>query len=175
MILFVGACRLTSLPPRDSVAEWTRPFGELPARELPAGLPAKAPPDPLVSTLPMVACVMTRPERLLSGAVACEAVSPNRSIAAVFCFSIDMVPDSGAMARVLEQFAKRGLIPTRWHSDVIEPDAMQIDIQIVGLSAVLGHDIARCLRSIVGVHGVLTAGKATPDKAAHAERRLFSL
>jgi hypothetical protein len=43
---------------------------------------------------------------------------------------------------------------------------MQIDIQIVGLSATLGQDIARCLRSIVGVHGVLTT-----SKAAQTDRR----
>jgi hypothetical protein len=70
------------------------------------------------------------------------------------------------MARVLEQFAKRGLTPCRWHSDVIDSEAMQIDIQIVGLSATLGQDIARYLRSIVGVHGVLTT-----SKAAQTDRR----
>jgi hypothetical protein len=84
------------------------------------------------------------------------------------------------MARVLEQFAKRGLIPTRWHSDVIESDVMQIDIQIVELPPALGEDIARCLRSIVGVHGVLTASKAgalvgTGNVASGTDRRLRSL
>jgi len=79
-----------------------------------------------------------------------------------------MVPDPGTMARVLEQFVKRGLVPTRWHSDVIESDAMRIDIQMVGLTEALGQAIARCLRSIVGVESVLTAGKAV-------ERRLRSL
>jgi hypothetical protein len=44
---------------------------------------------------------------------------------------------------------------------------MQIDIQIVGLPSALGQDIARCLRSVVGVHGVLTAGKT-----AYSDRRL---
>ena len=118
---------------------------------------------------------MFRPDRLsASAAVASEAGSANQSTAAVFCFSIDVMPDPGAMARVLEQFAKRGLVPTRWHSDVIESDAMQIDIQIVGLSAGLGQDIARCLRSIVGVHSVLTAGKTGGGKATHTERRLRS-
>jgi acetolactate synthase small subunit len=111
---------------------------------------------------------MSRPDRLPSDvAASCEAGSAHQSIASVFCFSIDVAPEPGAMARVLEQFAKRGLVPTRWHSDVIESDAMQIDIQIVGLSATLGQDIARCLGSIVGVHSVLTT-----DKMAHTDRRL---
>jgi hypothetical protein len=109
---------------------------------------------------------MLHPDRLSSTAVARDPGAANQSIAPVFCFSIDVTPDSGTMARVLEQFAKRGLVPTRWHSDVIEPDAMQIDVQIVGLPAALGQDIARCLRSIVGVHSVLTAGKA-----AYTDRR----
>ena len=82
------------------------------------------------------------------------------------------------MARVLEQFAKRGLIPTRWHSDVLESDVMQIDIQIVEVPPALGEEIARCLRSIVGVHGVLTTSKAalvgTGNAASGTDRRLRS-
>ena len=110
---------------------------------------------------------MLRPDPLPSDVAApCDAGSARQSIAPVFCFSIDVVPDAGAMARVLEQFAKRGLVPTRWHSDVIDSDAMQIDVQIVGLSATLGQDVARCLSAIVGVHSVLTAGKT-----AHTDRR----
>jgi hypothetical protein len=110
---------------------------------------------------------MVRPDRLPSSAAtaATDVSFANRARASVFCFSIDVLPDPGAIARVLEQFVKRGLVPTRWHSDVLEPDTMQIDVQIVGLPADLGHDIARCLRSIVGVQGVLTAGKA-----AHTDR-----
>jgi hypothetical protein len=162
---------LTRLWPRDSVAAWTPTFGELRARELPAGMPASVPVKPLVSTLPKVACVMFRPDRLLShAATSCKTGTAQESIASIFCFSIDVVPDPGTMARVLEQFAKRGLVPTRWHSDVIESDVMQIDIQIIGLSATLGQDIARCLGSIVGVHGVLTASKTAP-----VDRRLRPL
>lgn len=114
---------------------------------------------------------MSRLTRLpVAAAVAPELDSANSSGASVFCFSIDVVPDPGAIARVLDQFAKRGLVPTRWHSDVLDSDAMQIDVQIVGLPVGLGHDIARCLRSIVGVQGVLTAGKA-----ADADQRAGSL
>lgn len=100
-------------------------------------------------------------------AVACEAASEGDPAVPVFCFSIDVEPNPGAMARVLEQFAKRGLVPTRWHSDVIDAEAMQIDIQVVGLSSAVGQDIARGLRSIIGVHGVLT-----DSRAAHTDRRL---
>jgi len=106
---------------------------------------------------------MSHSNRLLSVAPAAFDPAPvNEATSSVFCFSLDVTPDPGVIARVLEQFAKRGLVPTRWHSDVIEPEAMQIDIQIVGLPATRGQDIARCLRAIVGVNGVLTADKGPP-------------
>jgi hypothetical protein len=65
------------------------------------------------------------------------------------------------MARILEQFAKRGLMPTRWFSD-IESDTglLQTDIQLAGLSSALGEDIGRGLRAIVGVNQVLTGTKS---------------
>jgi hypothetical protein len=132
--------------------------------------------DLLVSTLSKIVRLMFRPDRLsVSAAVASDDSSENQSIAAFFCFSIDVVPDPGTMARVLEQFAKRGLVPTRWHSDVIESDVMQIDIQMIGLPAALGQDIARCLQAILGVHSVLTASKTGGGKATHINRRLHRL
>jgi acetolactate synthase regulatory subunit len=124
---------------------------------------------------------MFNPDRLPpNGARARETVSAAPRLAPVFCFSIDVTPDPGTMARVLEQFAKRGLVPTRWHSDVIESDVMQIDIQVVGLSRCQGEHIARCIRSVVGVHGVLITAKAgaavaTGEAPARADRRLLSL
>lgn len=94
-----------------------------------------------------------------SPAVALEARRTPVSLGAVFCFSIELEPEPGAMARVLEQFAKRALIPTRWHSDIVEPDLMQIDIQMSGVSADLVADIARGVGAIVGVQQVLTSRK----------------
>lgn len=65
------------------------------------------------------------------------------------------------MARILEQFAKRGLMPTRWFSDIdSDTGLLQTDIQLAGLSSALGEDIGRCLRAIVGVDQVLTATKS---------------
>ena len=38
------------------------------------------------------------------------------------------------MPRVLELFAKRGLVPDRWHSAVVRPGmTLTIDIEIAGL------------------------------------------
>jgi hypothetical protein len=70
------------------------------------------------------------------------------------------------MSRVLELFAKRNLVPTRWHSDVIVASArdgglatLQIDIQMEGMEAELAAYVARCLRQIYGVDSVLTSTK----------------
>jgi len=121
--------------------------------------------NPFAPRLPMVACPMSYPDRLLfSAAEARETDSASQTTTQAYCFSIDLVPDPGTVVRVLEQFAKRGLVPGRWHSDVVELDAMQIDIQVIGLSDALGWDIARCLRSIVGVQDVLTARRAVGGK-----------
>jgi hypothetical protein len=65
------------------------------------------------------------------------------------------------MARILEQFAKRGLMPTRWFSDIDDDTGLlQTDIQVAGLALTLGEDIGRCLRAIVGVDQVLTGTKS---------------
>ena len=69
------------------------------------------------------------------------------------------------MARVLEQFAKRGLMPTRWFSDIdFETGLLQTDIQVADLTSPPGEDIGRCLRAIVGVTQVLTGTKSSGAK-----------
>ncbi|MGE0116919.1 MAG: hypothetical protein AB7S71_15510 [Dongiaceae bacterium] len=80
--------------------------------------------------------------------------------ASAFCFSLQSLPEPGVMARMLEQFAKRGLMPTRWFGDVdAETGLLQVDIQVAGLPAAQGEAIGRGLRAIVGVHQVLTGSK----------------
>lgn len=61
------------------------------------------------------------------------------------------------MPRVLEIFAKRGLVPELWHSAVARPGSrLTIDIEIAGLGDAADY-VASCLRQIVGVEVVLTA------------------
>ncbi len=89
--------------------------------------------------------------------------------AATYCFSVLAEAEPGVMPRVLELFAKRGLVPSRWHSDRLGPDdgELAIDIQVRGLGPEQGDYIARCLRQICGVRAVLTAQKGQ----IFAERR----
>lgn len=90
---------------------------------------------------------------------------PDRSYSApapgIFCFSIHAQAEPGVMPRVLELFAKRNLVPVRWHSDVLGGSGrdLAIDVQVADVDTQLGNYIARCLRQIPGVATVLTAEK----------------
>ena len=79
----------------------------------------------------------------------------------IFCYSIQAQAEPGVMPRVLALFAKRNLVPVRWHSDVLGGTGrdLAIDVQVAGLGTDLGNYIARCLRQIPGVATVLTAEK----------------
>ena len=88
---------------------------------------------------------------------AAPAVAPQP----VFCFSVLAEAEPGVMPRVLELFAKRGLVPWRWVSDVSGPGGcdLSIDVQVAGLTPETHAYLARCLRQIWGVHTVLTSEK----------------
>ena len=63
------------------------------------------------------------------------------------------------MPRVLELFAKRGLVPSLWHSKIAPTGELTIDLQLDGMEAQLARQIAAGLRQIWGVSTVLTAEK----------------
>ena len=78
-----------------------------------------------------------------------------------FCFSVLADAEPGVMPRVLALFAKRNLVPCRWHSQVtgLKARELSIDIQVEGLGVELGRYIARCLDQIQDVRMVLTSEK----------------
>jgi hypothetical protein len=78
------------------------------------------------------------------------------------CFAIRAAAQPGILPRLLELFAKRNLVPTKWHSAVIGQggEDLQVDIQMEGIEGELAAYIARCLRQIYGVDSVLTSTKA---------------
>ena len=77
------------------------------------------------------------------------------------CFSVFAAPDAGIMPRVLELFAKRGLVPARFHGDVVGAgeDGLVIDVHVRGLAPDTAEHVAACLRGFVGIDRVLTATK----------------
>ena len=78
------------------------------------------------------------------------------------CFSVHASAEPGVMPRVLELFAKRGLVPSAWHSAVhgTGPAGLTIDIQMRGLGRDLTDYIAACLRQLAYVEVVLTSEKS---------------
>ena len=76
------------------------------------------------------------------------------------CFSVQARAEPGVMPRVLELFAKRGLVPSTWHSRV-SGDELAIDVQMEAMDRDAAAYIAACLRQIVCVDVVLTSEKRT--------------
>ena len=77
-------------------------------------------------------------------------------------FSIRALAEPGIMPRVIELFAKRGLVPQRWNSAVSEA-GLGIEIHMTGLDRDLAEYIARCMRQIYGIEAVFTV------ESRHAE------
>ena len=78
-----------------------------------------------------------------------------------WCFAVQGEASCGLMARVLELFAKRNLVPARWHANVPPGSSdLTMDIQVAEIDRELAHYIARCMRQIVGVSAVLLSAKA---------------
>jgi len=95
--------------------------------------------------------------RLAAAASAREpAVAPE-----VWCFSVQAEPSAGLMPRLIELFAKRNLVPTRWHSQLVSLPAPEIaiDLQMAGIDGDLARYIASCMRQVVGVSAVLISAK----------------
>jgi acetolactate synthase small subunit len=80
------------------------------------------------------------------------------------CFSVHARAEAGVMPRVLELFAKRGLVPSSWRSSTSGPDQslLTIDIRMRGLQGEVMDYIAACLRQIVDVEAVLTSRTSAP-------------
>lgn len=85
------------------------------------------------------------------------AADANLAVTSYFSVHARAVP--GVMPRVLEQFAKRGLVPTLWRSAIGAADRTQltIDIEMVGLDREVTRYLAACLRQIADVETVLAA------------------
>lgn len=76
------------------------------------------------------------------------------------CFSVHAAADPGLMPRILEIFAKRGIVPSRWHSSIGGPDdRLTIDLEMNGLSVDGMHAIAGEMRAVWGVALVLSSQK----------------
>jgi len=87
------------------------------------------------------------------------------SIPAAACFSVRARAEPGVMPRVLELFAKRGLVPSYWQSSTSDGDRSQltINIQMPGLANETIDYMAACLRQIASVEGVAISQNLGPS------------
>ena len=92
------------------------------------------------------------------------AIVADNDFCSTACFSVHARAGAGVMPRVLELFAKRGLVPSSWRSATSGPDQslLTIDIRMRGLQGELADYIAACLRQIVDVEAVLTSWTNAP-------------
>jgi len=92
------------------------------------------------------------------------ATAADDDLLATACFSVHARAEPGVMPRVLELFAKRGLVPSCWHSSISGVDRSQltIDIRMSGLGRETVNYLAACMRQIVFVEVVLTSHRHAP-------------
>lgn len=84
------------------------------------------------------------------------AANADSDFSASVYFTVQARAEPGVMPRVMELFAKRGLVPGFWQS-AVSGAALTIEIRIAGVERDTVDYIARCTRQIVGVDTVLTA------------------
>jgi len=89
------------------------------------------------------------------------SVAKSESSLPTACFSVTARAEPGVLPRVLEPFAKRGLLPTSLHASRTGPGdgEVVIDIQMAGMERDLAEYVARCLRGLFDVEGVLVSEK----------------
>lgn len=74
------------------------------------------------------------------------------------CFAVLADPDPATLPRVLEFFAKRGLVPASVQARLFEAEeSLHVDVQVRTLTREESDYIARCLRAVPLVRQVLTS------------------
>jgi acetolactate synthase small subunit len=88
----------------------------------------------------------------------------------IYCFSVFAAAEASVMPRVLELFAKRGLVPRRLDAAVggADDEELVVDLQVDGLAPETAEHIAASLRQMVHVDRVLTAIRGAQSHAAGA-------
>lgn len=92
---------------------------------------------------------------------------PTRRVA----FALRADADPGVLPRVLELFAKRGLVPATFHADhMADDDTLAVEVEVTGMARAESDHVANCLRQIPGVTLVLASerriGAETAAEAA---------
>ena len=96
-----------------------------------------------------------------------HSAAAKRAPSPVACFSVHAESDPGSLPKVLEPFAKRGLVPRQVHVtretglSGSEAGGLQIDLQMTGMDLETATTIGRSLNAIFGIHSVLVSEKVS--------------
>ena len=96
---------------------------------------------------------------MTSSDAALPRYSAGRNALPTFCLTVRTLADPGALPRLLEVFAKRGMVPAKLFCVATGADELTVDLQVTGIDDDLGAVIANQLRSQVGIETVLTSVK----------------
>lgn len=100
---------------------------------------------------------------LAAPAAESRPTDPTRSVT----FAVLADSDPGTLPRVLELFAKRGLVPAALNSRLTD-GALSIAVEVVGMVRAESNHVANCLRAIPMVGQVSVSERATPAMTAEA-------
>lgn len=95
-----------------------------------------------------------------SVAQAADAAFANLPLPETACFAVSALADPGMLHRLLEPFAKRGLVPSAVYARQHGED-LSVDIQIDGLTQTDATMIGRGMRQIFGVDVVLVSQRVS--------------
>ena len=96
-------------------------------------------------------------QSLSYAATVADSVDFSRTTA---CFSVSALADPGLLPRLLEPFAKRGMVPSALYARLHGED-VSVDIQIDGLGQEEAAMIGRGMRQIFGVDVVLVSQRVS--------------
>ena len=83
---------------------------------------------------------------------------PNRFVA----FAVEADADPGTLPRVLELFAKRGLVPLSLSGRLVG-DRLTVEIEVAGMVPAESNHVGNCLRQIPMVARVSVIERTVPD------------
>ncbi len=89
------------------------------------------------------------------------------STSPVHCFRVHAAAEAAMLPRVIEFFAKRGLVLERVECRSSGAD-LAIEIEAAGLASAAATHIARCIGSLVGVERVAVASNTRASDAVAA-------
>ncbi|MCK6443576.1 hypothetical protein [Elstera cyanobacteriorum] len=95
-----------------------------------------------------------------SVAQAADAAFADHPLPETACFAVSALADPGMLHRLLEPFAKRGLVPSAVYARQHGED-LSVDIQIDGLTQTDAAMIGRGMRQIFGVDVVLVSQRVS--------------